>query len=97
MATARKTEVDEVVTIKVDSVELTLTTEEAGVLYFVLRHVGGRPAYTPRGHINSIIDALENAGVNPAKARTLKSDDALYFAEQSEIDDGLASWASWAS
>lgn len=42
---------------------LTLTMQEAEVLHTILRAVGGEPDASPRGHMNTTLTALENAGI----------------------------------
>lgn len=44
-------------------VTLTLTSEEAEALVSVLMRVGGTPTKSPRGNIESILEALRNLGV----------------------------------
>jgi hypothetical protein len=67
MATAKSgIALRDVVTVVEDIVvTLTLTLEEASALLQVSNRVGGSPIHSPRGRMDSIRQALEQAGVVP--------------------------------
>lgn len=45
----------------VESVTLTLNLNEINTLMFILRRIGGDPAFTPRKHADSIVQAINSA------------------------------------
>lgn len=45
------------------TVTLTLDSDEAEVLFFILRNIGGSPRNSPRGEAASIHDALGDLGI----------------------------------
>ena len=85
MATVSKETSVKPVTVNREVTEyvLTLSEEEAGVLQFVLHHIGGAPRTTARGITAGISDALYNAGVpwRNSDLRVEASHQDIYFAE----------------
>lgn len=67
MAKAKKT------SVIVTHYALELTQEEAQALLLVIERVGGCPESTPRGRIDSIQEALAEAGVSPLSTALLDS------------------------
>jgi hypothetical protein len=68
MATATLTNTPIPIEVPVETtVTLTLTGEEAIALKIVLNHIGGNPDTTPRGHIESIHNALKGLGIGGSR------------------------------
>lgn len=65
MATAR-------VNKEVTRVTLQLSADEADALSAVLAGIGGDPHYSPRKHIGSVFDALDDAGFRYDKSKAHK-------------------------
>ena len=60
-------------------VQLTLTVQEAEVLLFVTKRIGGMPEMTPRGHMDQIGYALSEAGVESHEFQCDSIRNSIYF------------------
>lgn len=69
------------VPIKDDIVTLTMTREVAEVLRQVCAKIGGHPDHTARGKMDTILNALDTAGVTKARFATRPEAGSIYFTE----------------
>lgn len=63
----------------IESVMMTLTSEEANTLRDILANIGGCPDSSRRKYAEAIAEALDGAGITGTQRRDLRNGSSIYF------------------